>query len=206
MRSRLGGVVALITGLAASGPAATIAAPLDAPACEQLQARMDALRTSGVETDMAQGPAWAKANLTPDRLQRIGEFMDTEEQLNFRCGLAKQRIVLPNTVEGGEEEIPAPVEATAEGSSGTLPLPRKSPSASKKAAAGKAKTPKSAAIKPAAKPAPVPKASEKKAPGGKAPQVAKQPAEKKAPPKKRAKADDAYRLPPPALAAPSAQQ
>lgn len=205
-RFRLGAAAVVMTGLAAMSAATVTGAPLEGPACEQLQVKMDALRKSGVEADMVLGPAWAKANLGPGRLQLIAEFLEIDEQLNFRCGLAKQHIVLPTTIEGGEEEIPTPGEAPKEatvqgGPSGTLPLPQKSP-AKRPTAKGKdakGKDGKSAAIKPAAKPAPAPKSAAKQGEAGKTPQgPAKAPAKKapdKAPAAKKARVDDAYRPP-----------
>ena len=122
-RWSLGAAHALMLALAAMSPAAAV--PLDAPACQQLQVQLDALRAEGAADDMAHGPEWARANLPEDRLRRIGMLLEVEEKLNFRCGLAK--ITLPNTIEGGEEEVPGPGEATIEGSGSTIALPQKAP-------------------------------------------------------------------------------
>lgn len=184
------------------------AAPLDVPACEQLQLKLDTLRRDGVEADMALGPAAAKSTLSAERLDRIGAYIETEEQLNFRCGLAKQRIVLPTTIEGGEEEIQSPSEAPVEGASGTLPLPQRPPRAVKDAAVKGAGTAKKKGEPPAAKapakrrPA-VAKAKEGETPApavtSPQPKPAAKPAaksDKAAKKKPAAKADDAYRPPP----------
>ena len=76
---------------------------------------------------MALGTAAARTSLPIERFNRIGVFIETEEQLNFRCGLAKQHIVLPTTVEGGEEEVPGPGEVKVEGTSKTITLPQRAP-------------------------------------------------------------------------------
>lgn len=153
-RLRLSGLAAALT-LVGAGIVPATSAQLDAPACEQLQARLDTLRNEGAAADMARGPEWARANLPPDRLQRIGALLEVEEQLNFRCGFAKARINLPTTIEGGEEEIPSPGETPAEGK--TVVLPQKAPPAPKRPAAA------------AAAATGLPKAPAPKAPAAKAP-------------------------------------
>lgn len=185
------------------------AAPLDGETCKNLQAQLDTLRSEGATADMARGPEWARANLPLERLQRIGTYIEVEERLNFRCGLA--RITLPTTIEGGEEELPGPGEATIEGTSGSIALPQRAPGRPAAAAAAVTTVPKGAASKapaakaPATKPAP-PKQPAKAAPPKKAPEKAAQPGgegaqpQKKAPPKsqnKQPRADDAYRPPRP---------
>jgi hypothetical protein len=156
-----------------------LGAPLDHQACEELQLRLDGLRRDGVEADMALGPAVARTSLPIERFNRIGAFIEIEEQLNFRCGLAKQHIVLPTTVEGGEEEVPGPGDVKVEGTAKIIPLPQKAPA--------ERRTPRAAATSAAL---PLPEAK----PDRKAPQPA--PAPKAAAKKKRAsKVDDAYRPP-----------
>ncbi len=217
-----------MTALAVAGLTPGRAAPLDPSVCEQLQARLDELRKSGVEDDMAMGPEAARTRLPIDRFNRIGTYIEIDEQLNFRCGLGKQRIVLPTTIEGGEEEIPPPGGAAAAGGATPPAAAAKGPPATKgaatrtedapvkrKAPAPQKKQPKSAKAGDAADTAenPAPKTL-KKAPAKKT--STKQPTEgeagqatpaKKAPPKKAAppkqpaaKVDDAYRPPPKAAA------
>lgn len=198
-----------VASVLCAGLSPVVGAPLDAPACEQLQSRLDHLRSEGAAADMARGPDWARANLSPDRLQRIGALLEVEEQLNFRCGLAKARITLPTIVEGGEEEIPGPGEASVDGTPKTVVLPQKAPSGAKRpaaaAAAGgtpipapKAAAPGTPVTKPAvAKPAPKKTAAPQKPSVKPAAEVTEP---KKAPParkKQQPKADDAYRPPRP---------
>jgi len=199
-----------VASVLCAGLSPVVGAPLDAPACEQLQSRLDHLRSEGAAADMARGPDWARANLSPDRLQRIGALLEVEEQLNFRCGLAKARITLPTIVEGGEEEIPGPGEASVDGTPKTVVLPQKAPPGAKRpaaaAAAGgtptipapKAAAPGTPVTKPAvAKPAPKKTAAPQKPSVKPAAEVTEP---KKAPParkKQQPKADDAYRPPRP---------
>jgi len=170
--------------VAGYGPAAAV--PLDASTCEQLQVRLDTLRSEGAADDMARGPEWARANLSPERLQRIGALLEAEEQLNFRCGLAKATITLPTAVEGGEEEIPGPGEAVIEGTSRMIVLPMRAPPAHDRPAA--------AAVPGAAPPTVAP--PRRKPDQGSSPRKA--PAKKKRP-----QADDAYRPSPRPLASDS---
>lgn len=177
----LGAAHALMLALAAMSPA--VAVPLDAPACQELQVQLDALRAEGADDDMARGPEWARAHLPEDRLRRVGMLLEVEEKLNFRCGLAK--ITLPNTIEGGEEEVPGPGEATIEGSGGTIALPQKAPPSP-----GRPST--------AAAPAAPPKARTANPAVTKRQPAAATGAPRKVPAKRRPqpKVDDAYRPPP----------
>jgi hypothetical protein len=192
-------------------PAAAV--PLDAEACTHLQSQQDTLRSEGATADMARGPEWARANLPLERLQRIGTLLQVEEQLNFRCGLA--RITLPTTIEGGEEEIPGAGEATIEGTGNSIALPQRPPGRPAAAAAAVTTVPKAAAPKAPAAKAPATKPAAQKQPvkapsPKKAPEKAVQPAAEGAQPKKKApaqnqnksqkkqpQADDAYRPPRP---------
>ena len=182
------GALALVCGLVSTALFTAHSAPLDPQACEQLQLKLDELRKGGVEADMAMGVEKARSSLPIERFNRIGTYIEVDEQLNFRCGLAKQRIVLPTTVEGGEEEIPAPATATGADGNGTpppaSPAAKGSPPAKRRPAVAKAKdasAPNAAATAaPAAKPA---------SPDGKPRKAARKKAAAKKP-------DDAYRPPP----------
>src|SRR5690606_2874631 len=68
----------------AASPAA--AAPLEPEACAALKAEHKTLVAEGAKSDMDRGPAWAKANLAPERLGKIERLIAVEEQLSFRCG------------------------------------------------------------------------------------------------------------------------
>ena len=199
LRPSSGVVAALMFALLAVNPPSASAVPLDPAACEELREKLETLRSEGAAADMARGPEWARANLAPERLQRIGTLLEMEEQLNFRCGIAKARITLPTTIEGGEEDIPGPGEATVEGTQRTIYLPHRAPPAPKQPATVSAPaTNAPAAPKETSKKAPRPKKAREKA----APPAAEAPEPKKKAParKKQPQADDAYRPPPRPLA------
>jgi hypothetical protein len=192
----------LVCGLVAAAALPAHAAPLDPQACEQLQGKLDDLRKAGVETDMALGVEKARTTLPIERFNRIGAYIEIDEQLNFRCGLAKARIVLPTTIEGGEEELPPPAEATGSDGQAAPPLPV--PKVAKGAATGKANpAAKAQATPPKRRPA-VAKAKDASAPSvapSDTPAATTAPAANAAPKaaKKKAtakKPDDAYRPPP----------
>ena len=173
---------ALLPALIAAGLimlAATVRAePLAKEACDVIKAEHEALGSGGVKEDMAKGPEWAKANLAADKLKRIETFIGLEEQLNFRCGLARIRFVLP-----AEEEAPAAAPAS-EPPLAAKPKPKPKP-----------------ATKPAAAKAAEPNASEPKAAAAAEPEtVPKSKSKPKSKPKPTQ--DDAYR--PPASANPAA--
>jgi hypothetical protein len=152
------------------------AAPLDAETCTKLLNEHEQLEQAGVEADMAKGPEWAKANLIPEKLDRIRRYIEIEGQLLFRCR-QKSLVILPAEVEPedkdqdkkeGEKSATAPkASAPADKAKAPSPAAKKTPDPAKKAAP-----------QPAAKPAPK---QTKQAPGdekspAKAKAAAKQPA------------------------------
>lgn len=157
-----------------------IAAPLAKDACDALKTEQDALVTSGIKDDLAKGADWARGNLKPQRLQEIARFIELEEQLNFRCGLATARLKV--------EEPPAdPAAATKSEAPAPEAKPKPKPRPKPKAAAQPAADPGQPAAAPAAG---VPgTASAPPAPASK-PQPKPQA-------KPKPKADDAFRPPPP---------
>jgi hypothetical protein len=98
-------VVALAAG--SSGVGAT---RLDKSACNLLNAELAGIVATGTRDDMEQGPAWAKANLPPVRLGKIRRLIELEEQLEFRCGMGRNRIVAveakPPTGPAGKIKVP----------------------------------------------------------------------------------------------------
>ncbi|OYW53565.1 MAG: hypothetical protein B7Y80_14470 [Hyphomicrobium sp. 32-62-53] len=75
----------LAIGTLGSLATAVDALPMAPEACDQAKAEQTSLETSGVARDMAQGPEWARANLSVDRLQRVARWIELEEQILFRC-------------------------------------------------------------------------------------------------------------------------
>jgi hypothetical protein len=61
------------------------AAPLGEEVCKTYDAQQKILEIQGVKEDLARGPVWAKANLTPSRLEVIKHYIYLKEQVTFRC-------------------------------------------------------------------------------------------------------------------------
>ena len=152
--------IALAAVLTVSGPA--LAEPLGKEACEGLVAEQQVLIAAGVKDDFAKGADWGKANLKSVRLAEVSRYLDVEEQLSFRCGLAKVRYSLPPDEET-PGVAPAPVPKTEQPKTPpkAKPAPKAKAKAKDKAAAGEsnavavdaATAPKTQAKpKPAAKP------------------------------------------------------
>ena len=78
--------------LVAVGAAGASAERLDKSACNVLNAELAGLVATGTRDDMQRGPAWAKSNLPHEKLQNIMRLIELEEQLEFRCGMARSRV------------------------------------------------------------------------------------------------------------------
>ena len=83
----------LLAGLSLAGPSAVDAARLGKDACYELRVELGMLRAAGVEEDMKLGPEWARINLTRDELKNVQRLVEVEEQLRFRCGSLRGRLV-----------------------------------------------------------------------------------------------------------------
>ncbi len=174
-------------------PSSAFAAPLGKEECDKLQAEQTELTAAGARAQFDRGADWGKANLPPDQLQRVQRFIAVEEQLSFRCGLAKLRVILPQAEEGGEQELdekgnPIPAKANPAGDATAKAAPKaKQPVKTKEAKGLDGAAAAATAAKPKAKP-PI----EKKAAGD----AEAKPTAAKTAPKPRSKVDDAYRPPP----------
>lgn len=73
---------------------------LDKRTCQTLKVELAGMLALGVKDDMERGAAWAKANLSPEKLQKVRRLIEVEEQLEFRCGLTRQRVVAVAPAEG----------------------------------------------------------------------------------------------------------
>jgi len=85
------------------------AVPLDEASCAKLRDERVQLEKAGVRASMAQGPAWAAANLPSAQLKDIQRLIELDEQINFRC--------------------PQPVETAATNGSSSVPIPKRKPKA-----------------------------------------------------------------------------
>lgn len=177
------------------GPPRTFAEPLAKEECDSLKAEQAELTAAGVRDQLGRGADWGKSNLSMDQMKRVERFIAIEEQLSFRCGLARLRASLPVAEEGGEQELDEKGQ----------PIPPK-----KKEEAGDAQAKPKAKVKPAAKaaatksdaigegaapakPKPKPKAAGTNAPVDGKGQA--QPTAAKPPAKAKSRVDDAYRPP-----------
>ncbi|MFM1815455.1 MAG: hypothetical protein RLZ98_2150 [Pseudomonadota bacterium] len=53
--------------------------------CHQLRLQKTALESVGTRQDMEKGVEWARQNISPDRLKRVLQYIDVQEQVLFRC-------------------------------------------------------------------------------------------------------------------------
>jgi hypothetical protein len=79
----------LAMGWLVSAQAWATKAKLDNDTCTSLRLEQIKFRQSGILTDIGKGAAWAKANLSPDRLREIQHYMELDEQVQFGCRDAK---------------------------------------------------------------------------------------------------------------------
>jgi hypothetical protein len=107
--SRFFGTIVLL--FAACSPAA--AERLGQEACAKLKAEQAALEQAGVRANFGRGPEWAKANLESEKLEQIRVLIDIDEQLRFRCKLAKPLIELPEEPKDGDTRTPKGQKAGA---------------------------------------------------------------------------------------------
>jgi len=145
----------LLLGAAVLALARVHAAPLDADSCAQLKIEHSQLELGGVEMDMANGPEWAKANLAPEKLERIRRFIELKEQVLFRC---RDKSLVNQPLENDSASAP---NAGGKDKKKTAPNAARPPGAAKKTKAPPAARKKrkktgranKAAVRRAAKPA-----------------------------------------------------
>ena len=142
--------LALLAGWLA-GASGLSADPLDKAACDRLQAEKQTLVVLGVNKEFTKGPEWAKANLAQSELNLLKRYIDLDEQLKFRCGLAMVTLQIPDEPEDGPDDDSAPGAGN-----GTVPMPERRDAALAKPAGKPAippvKTQPAAAKPPAAAP------------------------------------------------------
>lgn len=163
----------------AGGGLGVRAEPLATEACDALKPEHAALEAAGLPATIKKGAAWGKANLSAAKLKEVERYIGLEEQMLFRCGLARLR-VLPGAEgeETGDPDKPTDKPATenAAPAAAVAPVPQPKPKAK----------PKTVVKEPVAKEA---------APAAEAVEVEPKP-QPKAKPKPKPKADDAFKPPP----------
>jgi hypothetical protein len=120
----LGAGMAVASGLSAE--------PLEKEACERLQSEKQTLIVLGVDKEFSKGPEWAKANLAQSELNLLKRYIDLEEQLKFRCGLAMVTLQIPDDPEDGADD---------ESAESSVPMPERRSTAMAKPAAKPAVAP-----------------------------------------------------------------
>jgi hypothetical protein len=90
--------------------AETAAAPLDKDACAKLAHEMENLKELQVGKLMEKGPEWAVSHLSQGDLSLVRRYIDTDEQIKFRCSNPASLVHLSH-VEDDDEEMPAPKQA-----------------------------------------------------------------------------------------------
>ena len=180
-RARIAGLALLATLTGA------VAAPLDQPACDALDAELTKLVAAGAQSDFDKGPSWGKVNLTRERLSAVRRLIEVNEQLAFRCN--RSRIAVKLKQEEPEEDAEA-----KGGKADGAPAPVRP---------ARAKAPPKAKVAKPAEPA------AEQAEGAKAGEAAA--AKPKPKPKPAAKLEDAYspaaaKSPAPAAASPAGSQ
>ncbi|MFT3730584.1 MAG: hypothetical protein QM780_04030 [Hyphomicrobium sp.] len=73
----------------ASAHAWATKAKLDSETCDSLRLEQIKFRQSGILDDLNKGAAWAKANLSAERLRDIQHYLELDEQVQFGCRDAK---------------------------------------------------------------------------------------------------------------------
>jgi hypothetical protein len=105
---------ALTLALLAAGGGETWATHLDKAACADLNAELSGLLASGLKEDMDKGPAWAAANLPPERLVAINKVIELQAQVEFRCGSPGRNLAKsPNPKPGDKAPVDTPGTAKA---------------------------------------------------------------------------------------------
>lgn len=124
-RAKITGIgTALLLALAGVAPAT--AEPLPQDKCAALATEQLTLVAGGVKDDFAKGAEWGRANLKTARLKEIERYIEVEEQLGFRCGLARARFTLP------PDEDSQAAAAAAAAASAQPDAPKEEPKASPK--------------------------------------------------------------------------
>jgi hypothetical protein len=104
----------LTLALVAAGAGDAWATRLDKTACADLNTELATLLGSGLKEDMAKGPAWAAANLSPERLVSISRVVELQGQIEFRCGTPGRNVAKsPNAKPNDKAPVDKPGTAKA---------------------------------------------------------------------------------------------
>jgi hypothetical protein len=123
-------VAMLLAALSVAASLPAHAGRLGKDACYELRVELGSLRSAGAEEDMKLGPGWGKINLTRQELQNVHRLVEVEEQLRFRCGSLRGRLVAkkPKVIPPPDMPMRKPALATAN-TRKTTPIGKKSAAA-----------------------------------------------------------------------------
>ena len=121
------------------------ARPLDIESCDRLLQQEATLEQAGVRGYLQKGPAWAKANLSADRIEQVRQLIEVEESIAFRCRNPKP--LPPESVNAQPvvaavaakpkpkvKQVVAAKDAAVEGAPAAAPKPKPKPPAKAPAA------------------------------------------------------------------------
>lgn len=135
------------------------AEPLPLKACKDLREKHQKLLQLQAVQDMGKGFDWVKANSKPEEIQSIKLFIETEEQLKFRCpklkknkNKSKKKIIKPKRKPAELNNRPAPKSAVDKTRNKKLNPDNKNKKTTKKSPVKKKVTPKKKPQKPKTKP------------------------------------------------------
>lgn len=153
LRALRAGRVVLAAGLLMA-PTVVRGAALDPDSCAKLKTEQEAMEKAGLKETVGRGPEWAKANLSPEKINEIKRWIEVDEQLLFRCP-GRHLVNLPldpdpppppqvddKKGEAGKADAPAvapkPVPPAAEKKGAEKKPPDKKPPPQRKSPAAKA--------------------------------------------------------------------
>lgn len=105
---------AIAAAVLAPAAAHATQANIDAESCTELRLEKMKFVETGILADLARGPEWAKANLSPEKLRQIELYLQLDEQVKFGCRDAK---ISPDAARAGQAavEIEKPEQPAADG-------------------------------------------------------------------------------------------
>ena len=80
-------------------------------ACANLQVEQKKLLTPAMQAALERGPDWVKDHLNDQEIERVRNFLEVEEQIEFRCrggGVAKPKPPAPPPAPVSAEGVPLP--------------------------------------------------------------------------------------------------
>jgi hypothetical protein len=116
-------VAVLVALVVTMGLRPSWAVPLDVTQCASLESERQKLVADRVDVSLANGPEWAKANLSADQIKAVYRLLELKEQVLFRCPSLNPDVA-PDPNEGDDiygppEPVKPKVTAKANNKAGT---------------------------------------------------------------------------------------